>query len=44
MITVLNINKNGNKVVDYTCTDGALVLHVTKEQLINYINKGCSIV
>lgn len=38
MIQVLKVNKQGNKIVSYTCTDGATVLDLTKEHLIKYIN------
>lgn len=37
MIKVLNINKQGNKIISYTCTDGSKTLDLTKEQLSQYI-------
>lgn len=37
MIKVLNINKQGNRIVSYTCTDGSKTLNLTKEQLSQYI-------
>ena len=39
MITVLKVNKQGNKIISYTCTDGAQTLDLSKEQLCGYIDK-----
>lgn len=39
MITVLKINKQGNKITSYTCTDGNKTLDLTKEMLIELIGK-----
>ena len=39
MITVLKINKQGNKIISYTCTDGNTTLDLIKEQLLEYIDK-----
>ena len=39
MITVLKVNKQGNKIISYTCTDGAQTLDISKEQLCGYIDK-----
>lgn len=39
MITVLKINKQGNKIISYTCTDGGQTLDLSKEQLCGYIDK-----
>lgn len=39
MIQVLNVNKQGNKVVSYTCTDGMQTLNISKQQLANYIEQ-----
>lgn len=39
MIQVLKINKHGNRIVSYTCTDGSKTLDLTKEQLINFIDR-----
>lgn len=38
MITVLKINKQGNKILSYTCTDGKNNKDISKEQLIQYID------
>lgn len=40
MIKVLNINKEGNRVKSYTCTDGSSTAELSKEQLISHINNG----
>lgn len=40
MIKVLNINKEGNRVRSYTCTDGSSTAELSKEQLISHINNG----
>lgn len=39
MIQVLKINKHGNRISSYTCTDGSKTLDLTKEQLINFIDR-----
>lgn len=39
MITVLKVNKQGNRVVSYTCTDGTKSLDLSKEQLSQYITQ-----
>lgn len=39
MIKVTKINKQGNRIQSYTCTDGKQTLDLTKEQLISYIDK-----
>ena len=38
MIKVVRVNKTGNKIDSYTCTDGNRSINLTKEQLIAYIN------
>lgn len=38
MITVLKVNKQGNKILSYTCTDGKHNKDISKEQLIQYID------
>lgn len=38
MITVLKINKQGNRILSYTCTDGRNNKDISKEQLIQYID------
>lgn len=40
MIKVLNVNKEGNRVKSYTCTDGSSTAELSKEQLISHINNG----
>lgn len=40
MIKVLSVNKEGNRVKSYTCTDGASTAELSKEQLISHINNG----
>ena len=39
MIRVISINKQGNKIISYTCTDGKRNSDLTKEQLIEYIKR-----
>lgn len=38
MITVLQVNKQGNRILSYTCTDGKTNKDISKEQLIQYID------
>ncbi len=40
MIKVLSVNKEGNRVKSYTCTDGSSTAELSKEQLISHINNG----
>ena len=37
MITVLKVNKQGNRILGYTCTDGKNTKDISKEQLIQYM-------
>ena len=37
MITVLSINKRGNKIESYTCTDGLKTINISKDILIGHI-------
>lgn len=38
MIKVLSVNKQGNRIISYTCTDGSRTIDLTKGQLSNYIS------
>lgn len=37
MITILGVNKSGNKIIDYDCTDGSNTLKLTKDKLAELI-------
>ena len=38
MIKVIKINKVGNRISSYTCTDGNTTIDISKDQLIKYID------
>lgn len=38
---VLSVNKEGNKIIDYTCDYNGSEVHLTKERLIQEINNKC---
>ena len=39
MITIISINKQGNKIISYTCTNGAEIKNLTKKQVSELIDK-----
>lgn len=40
MIRVKSVNKRGNRIISYTCTDGNKTLDISKESLHEYIKSG----
>ena len=39
MLKVLRVNKQGNKILSYTCTDGTKQGDITKDQLVEHIKR-----
>ena len=39
MINIISINKQGNKIISYTCTNGSETKNLTKEQVSKLIDK-----
>lgn len=39
MITIVGVNKQGNKILNYDCTDGSKSLKLTKDEVAELIKK-----